>query len=185
MDKSQNKKKFSFSDHQTVKVGVLSDTHTHINPSVAEHLSDCDLIIHAGDIGSINVIQQLQKMSNDVVSVRGNNDTEQQWLAEEHKDLQNIPQIAEVELPGGNIVVTHGDEHFSDYDVWHEKLRNNFPTAKAIIYGHSHKLVVDSNAKPWVINPGAAGETRIQKHGVSCLRIDASIGEWNVSEFRA
>ncbi len=185
MNKSENKKSFDFSQLYAVKIGVLSDTHTYINPSIVENLSGCDLILHAGDIGSIEVIKQLQQISDNVVSVRGNNDTEYQWSAVEHKDLNEIPQIAEVELPGGAIAITHGDEHFSEYTTWHEKLRSNFPNARAIIYGHSHKCVFDQSADPWVLNPGAAGETRIQRNGVSCLQIDANKEKWEVREFRA
>lgn len=185
MDKSQDKKSFDYSQHDHINIGVLSDTHSIINSSVFEHLSDCDIILHAGDIGSIEVIKQLQEISKTVISVCGNNDNLLQWDSAEHKDLQHIPQIAEVELPGGMIAITHGDEYHSDYDIWHASLRSNFPQAKAIIYGHSHKLVCDQNEDPWVLNPGPAGESRIQRHGVSCLRITANKEVWEVSEFRA
>jgi putative phosphoesterase len=185
MDKNKNKKYFNFAEHDHVKIGVLSDTHSYINPSILEHLSDCDIILHAGDIGSIEVIKQLHEISKDVVSVCGNNDNTQQWNIAEHEDLEYIPQIAEIELPGGKIAITHGDEYFSDLENWHESLRTNFPQAKAVVYGHSHRLVCDQNAAPWVLNPGPAGETRIQKYGVSCLLITANKEEWKVSEFRA
>ena len=184
MDKSQNKQSFNYAEHDNIKIGVLSDTHCHINPSVLEQLSDCDIILHAGDIGSIEVIKQLHKISKDVVSVCGNNDNTTQWNQKEHQDLKHIPQIAEVALPGGTIAITHGDEHYADYEIWHEKLRSSFPSAKAIIYGHSHRLVCDQSEAPWVLNPGPAGESRIQKHGVSCLLITTCKKEWKVSEFR-
>ncbi|NNC67714.1 MAG: metallophosphoesterase family protein [Gammaproteobacteria bacterium] len=185
MNKSLDKKSFNYAEHDNIKIGVLSDTHCHINSSVLKHLSDCDVILHAGDIGSIEVIKQLNEISGNVVSVCGNNDNAGQWTPTEHHDLQQIPQIAEVELPGGIIAITHGDEHYSDYETWHEKLRTNFPMAKAVVYGHSHRLVCDQDADPWILNPGPAGETRIQKHGVSCLLITANKVEWKVSEFRA
>jgi len=184
MDKSQNKKYYNYSEHNSVNIGVLSDTHSYINPSVLEHLSTCDIILHAGDIGSIEVIKQLHNICEKVVSVCGNNDSELQWDTVEHCHLENIPRIAEVELPGGIIAITHGDEYYSDTEAWHEKLRTNFPGAKAIIYGHSHQLVCDQTENPWVLNPGASGETRIQRHGVSCLQISANKNEWKVSEFR-
>jgi len=185
MDKNVNKQSFNYTENSHAKIGVLSDTHSHINPAVFHHLSDCDVILHAGDIGSIEVIKQLHEISKNVVSVCGNNDNPQQWIAHEHQDLKNIPQLAEVNLPGGSIAITHGDEHYSEYETWHKKLRNDFPSAKAIVYGHSHRLVCDQNQDPWVLNPGAAGQTRIQKHGVSCLLITANNEEWSVSEFRA
>lgn len=184
MNKSQDKKSFDYSEHDHVNIGVLSDTHSHINPSIFEHLSNCDIILHAGDIGSIGVIKQLHQISKTIISVCGNNDNTLQWDNTEHKDLAHIPQIAEIQLPGGIIAITHGDEYFSDYDLWHASLRNNFPNARAVVYGHSHKLVCDQDQDPWVLNPGPAGETRTQRHGVSCLRIEANNEKWEVSEFR-
>ncbi len=185
MNKLLDKQQFDFSNADDMKVGVLSDTHCYINPSIINHLNGSNLILHAGDIGCLNVIEQLNEICDDVVSVCGNNDTTWQWESTEHNELEKIPQIAEINLPGGNITITHGDEYYSEYDMWHKKLRACFPAAKAIVYGHSHRLVCDQNEDPWVLNPGAAGETRIQKHGVSCLCIHANSKHWNVEKFRA
>lgn len=185
MDKKQNKQHFDLSHHSNAKIGVLSDTHCYIDPSVVSQLEGCDVILHAGDIGSIEVIKQLKSICDDVISVCGNNDNELQWQEHEHAELKNIPQIAEVGLSGGMITITHGDEYFSDYDIWHQELRNNFSNSKAIIYGHSHKMVCDQSDQPWVLNPGASGETRIQRHGVSCLLIHTNNENWKVEEFRA
>ena len=184
MEKHLDKRNYDFSHYNEARIGVLSDTHSYINPSVVKHLSGCDLILHAGDIGSVNIIKQLHEISDKVISVCGNNDTAEHWNTSEHENLAQVPKIAKVELPGGMIALTHGDEHFSEYDVWHEKLRNNFPTAKAIIYGHSHRLVCDQSSEPWVLNPGAAGETRTQKHGVSCLLMNVGNEKWEVKEIK-
>ena len=184
MEKLLDKQQFDFSNANDMKIGVLSDTHCYINPAVKNQLIGCDLILHAGDIGSINVIHQLREISNEVISVCGNNDTAMQWEIPEHKELGKIPQIAEINLPGGSITITHGDEYYSDYGSWHKKLREIYPTAKAIIYGHSHRLVCDQAEDPWILNPGAAGDTRVQKHGVSCLQIHVNLQQWCVEEFR-
>ena len=95
-----------------------------------------------------------------------------------------IPQIAKINLPGGVIAITHGDEYYADYEIWHTQLRKNFSGVKAIIYGHSHRFVCDQSQLPWVLNPGAAGETRIQKHGVSCLLMHLDNQNWCVEEYR-
>lgn len=184
MDKKQNIQHYDLSHYSNAKIGILSDTHSYINPAIASHLEGCDVILHAGDIGSIDVIKQLQSFCNHVIPVCGNNDNTMQWQENEHAELKNIPQIAEVNFPGGTITITHGDEYFSDYDVWHQALRNNFSSSKAVIYGHSHKLVCDQDARPWILNPGASGETRIQRHGVSCLLIRTEDSNWEVEEFR-
>ncbi len=184
MDKQTNQQHFDFSSYEQAEIGVLSDTHSFIDPSIIKHLVGCDLVLHAGDIGSMSVLNQLNQITNEVISVCGNNDTTGQWDIAEHEELNKIPLTAEISLPGGIISITHGDEFFSDYDDWHAKLRATYPSSKAIIYGHSHRLVCDQDQEPWVLNPGAAGATRVQKHGVSCLRIQTSIASWNVQEFR-
>ena len=47
----------------TMKIGLLSDTHSHIDERVLKHLKDCDEIWHAGDIGDIKIIDQLKEIS--------------------------------------------------------------------------------------------------------------------------
>lgn len=184
MQKHNHTEHFDLSKFASAKIGVLSDTHSYINPAILAHLADCDVILHAGDIGSYSVIKQLREISNEVISVCGNNDNAYQWKQNEHENLMTIPQIAKVSLPSGFIVITHGDEYYADYEAWHTKLRENFSNAKAIIYGHSHRYICDQSQQPWVLNPGAAGETRIQKHGVSCLLMHTSNHEWCVEEVR-
>ena len=117
------------------------DTHSYINPTIADQLTDCDVILHAGDIGSYDVIKQLGKICSDVISVRGNNDNAMQWKQSEHEGLKTIPQIAEVSFSGGMIAITHGDEYYADYETWHSQLREDFSNSKAIVYGHSHRFV--------------------------------------------
>ena len=167
-----------------MKIGVLSDTHRYINPAIYGHLTNSDLILHAGDIGSFNVINELKQISTDVVSVRGNNDTKAQWQNNELDGLQKIPHEIEIKLPGGEIALTHGDQYYSD-TLWHKHLRENFPNVKAIIYGHSHKLVCDQSQQPWILNPGPAGETRIKRNGASCLVIHVNKDNWDIEPFKA
>jgi len=82
-----------------------------------------------------------------------------------------------VELPGGILVATHGDQ-FSP-SKRHARLRAAFPEAQAILYGHSHKLVIDDAEAPWVLNPGAAGRARTFG-GPSCLLLHASASGWRI-----
>ncbi len=172
-----------FSKHDYLKVGVISDTHGSINVHVQNHLRGCEVILHAGDIGSINVIQQLKSISRNVIPIRGNNDVDAKWHSHEHEELKMINELAEIKLPGGIVVVTHGDK-FNPVASRHKKLRENFPTAKAIVYGHSHKLVCDQSDTPWVLNPGAAGKN-LTKGGASCLVVLTSRDQWAISEFRS
>ena len=56
-----------------MKIGLISDTHSMIRKEVLNHFEGCDLIIHAGDIGSMEVIEELRKIS-DVKFIKGNCD---------------------------------------------------------------------------------------------------------------
>ena len=171
-----------FSKFQSLKVGVVSDTHSYIDTAIHEQVSDCDVILHAGDIGCADVINQLKDISKHVISVRGNNDVPEKWPSEDHVELEDIHEIAEINLPGGSIVLLHGDK-YNPVSTRHAEMRQHYPQAKAIIYGHSHKLVCDQSQLPWVLNPGASGKART-KGGASCLIIEISQQKWKISTFR-
>ena len=179
-----NKITFSkdLSNHKSLNLGIVSDTHSYIDPEIHAHLVNCDVILHAGDIGNSKVIDQLRTISEHVIPVRGNNDVPEKWAAKDQAELTNIHEIAEINLPGGGIVLLHGDKYPMNA-TRHKKLREHFPHAKAIVYGHSHKLVCDQSHLPWVLNPGASGKTRT-KGGASCLKIEINKDVWKVSTFR-
>ena len=58
---------------QEVIIGVIADTHGHLDSRVQRVFSDVEMILHAGDIGSLSVVQQLERIAP-VVAVRGNMD---------------------------------------------------------------------------------------------------------------
>ena len=71
-------------------IGILSDTHGLLRESVISHLENCDLIIHAGDIGGEEVFERLNKIARTFV-VRGNNDGDG-WG-------RKLPYYKEIEIP--------------------------------------------------------------------------------------
>ena len=174
---------YDFSHCKRMRVGIISDTHGHIDLDILTHLAGCELILHAGDIGSSSVLHRLRAICNNVIPVRGNNDCAAKWSSQEHEELTGISKLAEIKLPGGNIVLTHGDT-FDPPAQRHENLRRHFTSSTAIVYGHSHLLVCDQGQKPWVLNPGAAGKSRTNG-GASCLLVSINDMQWSVSEFRA
>ncbi len=93
----------------------------------------------------------------------------------------SLPQQVEVQLPGGTLVVIHG--HRTPARQRHALLRRRFPGARAVIYGHSHRLVVDQDQTPWVLNPGAAGHSRTFG-GPSCLVLSAAGTCWALETVR-
>ena len=141
-----------------LKIGILSDTHGAVHPQIVELINDCDFALHAGDIVDIEVLQKLNP-KQEVFAVRGNNDYH----------ITHLEDVEVLNLPGGKIVIEHGHRH-GHYEPCHESLRKSYPDAKAIIYGHTHRQVIDKTKIPWVINPGAAGETR-NYDGAKCLMI--------------
>lgn len=165
-----------------VRIAILSDTHGFLDPRIVRVVRSCDVAIHAGDIGGASVLRALSPRQKKIVAVRGNNDTPRKWSAAERRILDDLAPVAEIDLPGGKIVVSHGDRCGSG-PARHGRLRRDYPYARAVVYGHSHRLVCDRSAIPWVLNPGAAGRSRTFG-GPSCLVLTASSTSWRLRVFR-
>lgn len=160
-----------------MRIAIIADTHGFLDPRIAEAVTECDIAVHAGDIGGADVLLALQPR-NHVVAVRGNNDVPEKWSAHEVHLLDTLPTEAEVDLPGGKLVVVHGDAAGAPA-MRHEQLRRQYPTARAVAYGHSHQVSVDDSALPWILNPGAAGRTRTYG-GPSCLILSCDDDCWSI-----
>ena len=166
-----------------VRVAIISDTHGYIDPKVIDVIRRCDQVVHAGDICGAHVLEQLNQLSSQVTAVAGNNDASGLWPIEETYVVNALPKIAHVQLPGGELVVEHGHRHGMQQPD-HASLRHTHAHARVIVYGHTHKMLVDKDETPWVINPGAAGQTRT-RGGASCLILTASASqEWEVEMLR-
>jgi putative phosphoesterase len=132
--------------------------------------------VHAGDIFNAQVLQQL-KPRKKLVAVAGNNDYPAFWHEEEVHVVSALPHNDTLELPGGLLVVEHG--HRLGNHPEHHQFRSDHTEARLIVYGHTHHRVIDQDADPWVVNPGASG--RVRTHGgPSCLVLHASIDEWKI-----
>lgn len=167
---------------QPVRVALLSDTHGFLDPRIAALVEACDIAVHGGDIGGFGVVRQLQPRHGRVVVVRGNNDTPRDWAGKDTTGLDDLPRLAELELPGGRLVVLHGHRSGPLYER-HQRLRRRFPDARAVVIGHSHRQACDCDALPWVLNPGAAGKYRTFG-GPGCLVLTASEAEWVLEAHR-
>lgn len=163
-----------------VRVALLSDTHNALDRRIAAVVEGCDVAIHAGDIGSPEVLLRLAPKSGQVFAVRGNNDTPAQWPAGTERWLHAVPEELSIALPGGILTAVHG-HRVRPAAQRHHLLREKFAQSRAIVYGHTHRLVVDDAAQPWVLNPGAAGLTRTM--GVpSCLVLHAKEDDWRIEQ---
>ena len=132
-----------------MRLGVISDTHGLLRPEVFDAFAEVDHILHAGDVGPLDLLTELEAIAP-VTAVYGNTDGEEVRRA--------LPQVATVELDGFDIVVTHGDQLGSPTP---EALNAEFPEAQIIIYGHTHKpLLTLVDVVVTVMNPGGAGHRR-------------------------
>ena len=126
-------------------VGVISDTHGLLRPEAVAALAGVERIVHAGDIGSPEVIAALERIAP-VSAVRGNNDREA-WAAD-------IPDTEVVAVGDVSLYVLH-DVHELDLD----------PRAAgfaAVIAGHSHQPRMDERDGVLYLNPGSAGPRRFK-----------------------
>ncbi|WP_246237867.1 metallophosphoesterase family protein [Caldichromatium japonicum] len=164
-----------------VRVALLSDTHGALDPRVREVVEGCDLALHGGDIGHAAILAQLQPRLGRVLAVFGNNDVARKWPEEDRRLLVHLPEWLEQPLPGGTIALIHG--HQIPARGRHDLLRARFPQARAIVYGHSHRLETDLSRLPWVLNPGAAGRSRTYG-GPSCLVLIANEQDWQIETHR-
>ncbi|MDX1489571.1 MAG: metallophosphoesterase family protein [Acidiferrobacterales bacterium] len=165
-----------------LQVAIVSDTHGLVAPAILELIVGCDLVVHAGDVGNAQVLRALRACVDEVMAVRGNNDIASKWPAGELSLLTRLPQELRVVLPGGELVVVHGHDAGTGPQR-HRRLRRRYADARAIVYGHSHRLVCDCAENPWVLNPGAAGRTRTFG-GPSCLILAAGKAAWKVKSVR-
>lgn len=157
-----------------MRVLIVSDTHGLVDARIAALARECDAVVHGGDVGAAGVLAAL---GGRVTAVRGNNDVAMKWAAGECDVLAALPEQAALDLPGGRLVVVHGDR-WPPRDR-HAALRCAFPAARAVVYGHSHRLAIDAGAQPWILNPGAAGRARTYG-GPSCLLLEAAVHDWRV-----
>ncbi len=132
-----------------IRIGLISDTHGHLDPRVAHHFKEVDEIWHAGDIGNLGVTDELAKITT-VRAVYGNIDS-----AEVRAEF---PLDLKFKVEGVNIWMTHiGGRPPRFNKRVAPMLQRERP--QAFICGHSHILMVKFHkpTETLYMNPGAAG----------------------------
>ena len=139
-----------------VRIGLISDTHGHLGLDAVEALSDCDQVIHAGDIGS-GVLHKLSRLAP-VIAVKGNPD---------HNDPEaSLPSKVSLDLSGKRLTVVHRmmDAPADGWDV--------------LVFGHSHRQFAEREGGRLMINPGAAGRMGFhERRSIAILEISDEL-EW-------
>jgi putative phosphoesterase len=125
-----------------LQVGIISDTHGLLRPRALTALEGCGLILHAGDVGRPEIIEQLREVAP-VEIVRGNVD---------HGDwARNLPKTIRLSLESVELFMHHG--HVS-------RAERAFKNAKVVVQGHSHRPAIKEKNGVLRINPGSAGPRR-------------------------
>lgn len=165
-----------------LSLGVISDTHNKINQELIGNLSSCDAIIHAGDIGDADVLNELSNITPHIYPVRGNNDIEDKWPSQDLDELEKIPEYLEIKFQNQIVGLIHGHQ-YDPVRKRHDKLRRHFSHADIVVYGHSHRYVLDQEEKPWVLNPGAGGYTRTFG-GASVVVMNYENEVWSITPYK-
>lgn len=132
------------------KIGLLSDTHSYLDEQLFEVFKDCDELWHAGDIGSLEVIERLEKFKP-LRAVYGNID---------ERAIQNCcSENLHFECEGMRVWITHIGGYPGKYP---KKIRAELAQKPVDLFicGHSHilKIIPDTKYQLLHINPGACGQ---------------------------
>lgn len=168
--------------NETTTVLLLADTHGRLHPHIARLAGQADHVLHAGDIGDPAILDLLAAGGAAVTAVLGNNDTPGRWPEAARQRLTGIAATAHLDLPGGLVAVEHGHKAMPAARR-HALLRARHPSARLVVYGHSHHQVIDDDGPLWVVNPGAAGRSRTFG-GSGCIVLSASPRRWTLSAYR-
>jgi putative phosphoesterase len=143
-------------------LGIISDTHGLLRPEALSALKDSQAIIHAGDIGNSQILDQLKTIAP-VFAIRGNVDTEP-WAS-------SLPLTAVVELQNISIYVLHQLEQLD--------LNPKAAGFHIVVSGHTHKPESHRHDGVLYINPGSAGPRRFSLP-ISLAILDLLKTPWQV-----
>jgi putative phosphoesterase len=129
-------------------IGLISDTHGLLRPQVHQALAGVELILHAGDVGGDEILDELALIAP-VLAVFGNTDA---------PGDPRLSEAIERIIGGVSIHVSHGHEVGSPTPA---RLLARYP-AQVIVYGHTHRQLVSRADERLVVNPGSAGARRFK-----------------------
>jgi len=141
----------------------VSDTHGLLRPEVFAALEGVELILHAGDVGGRSILDELSVIAP-ILAVYGNTDPPGE---------PGLKPRLQLDIHGLSIHVSHGHELGSPTS---ETLLARY-TEDVIVFGHTHKPLVERSGSRLVVNPGAAGPRRFS--------LKPSVARMSVKEGRA
>jgi hypothetical protein len=129
-----------------MRIGLIADTHGLVRPEIFGAFEGVDQILHAGDVGGRAVLKELETIAP-IQAVYGNVDL---------PGDPNLERALHVTIDGRTIHVSHGHELGSPTPA---KLLTRYD-ADVVVYGHTHRALVERTGERLVVNPGAAGPRR-------------------------
>jgi hypothetical protein len=150
-----------------IRVGVISDTHLrsynqNLAQKLAKHFKDVQMILHAGDITELSVLDMLD--APQVIAVLGNMDG--------FAAAGSLPAKRLLKLEGFQIGLIHG---YGPPNGLGKRVRQEFDDVDAIVFGHSHKPTNYVQDGVLYFNPGSASDGRGGEKTVGILTIGDSI----------
>jgi putative phosphoesterase len=144
-----------------MKLGVISDTHGHLDPRVLELFEGVDHILHAGDIGYASLILELEQIAP-VTAVLGNNDAGLHF---------NETEV--VQLGGHKLLVHHIVSLPRPAEPIARRIAREQP--RVVIFGHTHQPHASHLGNILFLNPGYAGKPRFRlERSVALLHVEAA-----------
>ncbi len=128
-----------------LRVGLISDTHGILRPEAGAFLRGCDHILHAGDIGTHDVLQRLSEIAP-ITAVRGNND-QGSWA----------DRLAQTEVVQFGEVLVYLIHDLAQLDIEPSTAR-----IRVVVSGHSHQPLIQERDDILYVNPGSAGPRRFK-----------------------
>ena len=144
-----------------MKLAILSDTHGLLRPEVAELLKTADAILHGGDINKPGIVEQLEQYAPLYV-VRGNNDKE--WA-------EQLPHDLTVTLGGVTFYLVHNKK----------EVPADLTGVDAVVFGHSHKYLLEEKDGVLWLNPGSCGPRRFHQE-ITMMMAEVSEGSIQVEK---
>lgn len=148
-----------------MKIGIISDTHNYLNPRIVQYLQGVDLILHAGDIGSQEIMDRLALVAP-VTAIRGNIDYK--------GTVSMLPEQIITTLGNVTFLMIHDIGNINSFC---EKLNQGefHPLPEVIVYGHTHQAFYKNINGFIFLNPGSATNSRDhRKPSLSILELQGS-----------
>jgi uncharacterized protein len=151
-----------------VLVAAIADTHMprgsrRLPETCLARLRAADLILHAGDLSALSVLEELQALGPPVHAVYGN--------ADEAAVRELLPKELVVEADAVRIGMAHVPGPRAGHG---ERLVRRFPGCDAVVYGHTHIPEVERHEGVWILNPGSPTERRrAPAHTMLILEVEA------------